>query len=109
VTTHEEALGTPTSALWDGRDSKKCDAITGALQDAGIPFLTESETEPALVSQEIFAGLLKIFFGRFGAFRKRKSKLFAWRIKVLRSDRLEAEKMIRQIVNAGDGFGETGK
>jgi hypothetical protein len=105
LATREEAQMTPTLMLWDGTDSRKCDAIVGALQDAGVPCLTESETEPDLVSQEVFMGLVKVFFGKFGAFRNRKSKLFAWRIKVLSCDQVQAEKALHPIINvdpAGD-------
>jgi len=66
VTTREEAVRIPTSVLWQGRNQQQCDEMVDALQDAGISFLTESETEPAEVGREVFIGLLKVLFLEVG-------------------------------------------
>jgi hypothetical protein len=94
VATREEAQKIPTSTLWEGRDQKKFDDMAAALQDAGIPFATETQTEPVKMGKEVLIGLIKVFFWRFGAFRKRKSELLGWRIKVLQSDRPRAQKIV---------------
>jgi hypothetical protein len=95
VAMHEDAQKIATCTLWEGRNQKKFDDISAALQDAGIPFLTETQTEPVEMGREVLIGLIKVMFWKFGAFRNRKSDLFGWRIKVLRSDRARAQKIVR--------------
>jgi hypothetical protein len=94
VATSEDARKIPTSMLWEGRNQKKFDDMSAALQDAGIPFLVETQTEAAEMGREVLIGLLKVIFWRFGAFRNRKSDLLGWRIKVLQSDRSRAQHVI---------------
>jgi hypothetical protein len=94
VGTREDAQKIPTSTLWEGRDQNQLDQMTAALQDAGIAFAVESQTEPVEMGREILIGLTKLFFWRFGAFRNRKSELLGWRVKVLQSDCSRARKVI---------------
>lgn len=94
VATSEDAQKIPTSTLWEGRDQKRFGDISAVLEDAGIPFLTETQTEPVEMGREALIGILKVVFWKLGAFRTRKSDLMGWRIKVLQSDRLRAQKVI---------------
>src|ERR1700680_4298512 len=94
VATLEDAQKIPTCTLWEGRNQKKFDDISTALQDACIPFVTETQFEAADIGREVLMGLIKVMFWKFGEFRTRKSDLLGWRIKVLQSDRPRAENII---------------
>jgi hypothetical protein len=94
VGTFEEAQGTPTSTLWEGGNQHELNELVAELQDAGIPFLSESKVGPDQVVRAILVGFLKVIFWRFGLFRKYTANQMGWRIKVLQSDYPRAIKFV---------------